>query len=621
MFAGIFLLYLVFLCPTFYNGDSPLLATAAFALDPAHPPGYPLYVMLGKAMTFIPLGSVAFKLNLLSALAGAAASALVYKSAKLLTEDEAASIFAALLSAVMPLAWAESTKAEVYTLNSALVMAIFYLGLKFLKEDADRRLIFLAGFVLGLGMGNHHTIGFMAFPLGLAVLLGARDRKTILYCMAFFLLGLGVYFFSYVRSVKFLQGEALFAYSGSSTLENFWTTFSRSDYQSSVGIVAAPAGSPLSFLMGGYNVARYLIYGNMGIFALLAIFGMVPLWKQKRELMFVSAAFLSYAILLSAMVYTFRDPAADDLFLLNPYLLPALYISAVLAGCGAFYLLGVLSRKITSLRRPLALGLALLPLALVLPNSLAERNLSRYYLAEDYAENVLGSLPPESVYITVSDSSYFPLAYKSFVERNREDVLFLYSDEGEIITQVAPGWRYASLFPDLPAKGHFEPVGIQYLEGKALYAFEPGFLSEEAQTAFASANYIQSFMLTPRTDSASFSGGEADFVRAFDLFVFERSIGERASDRYSAEMNMSAFITLAHYAYLMSERGDAGLASTYYENAFKLITPKGLAHYMAHLEAEGREDEAAAFADAMEGLSAKYPDAREIGEGIRKRFL
>ncbi|NIT03911.1 hypothetical protein GTO10_03180, partial [Candidatus Saccharibacteria bacterium] len=56
-------------------------------------------------------------------------------------------------------------------------------------------------------------------------------------------------------------------------------------------------------------------------------------------------------------------------------------------------------------------------------DTLKDNDLRRYFLVEDYSENLLESLPPESVFLTGSDASYFPLAYKNYVERKRDDVL------------------------------------------------------------------------------------------------------------------------------------------------------------------------------------------------------
>ncbi|UCE66576.1 MAG: DUF2723 domain-containing protein, partial [Candidatus Zixiibacteriota bacterium] len=67
-FAVSFVVYLNTVCPTVYTGDSGELSAAAFTLSIAHPPGYPLLILLGRAFLFFPLGNAAASLNILSAL-------------------------------------------------------------------------------------------------------------------------------------------------------------------------------------------------------------------------------------------------------------------------------------------------------------------------------------------------------------------------------------------------------------------------------------------------------------------------------------------------------------------------------------------------------------------------
>ena len=621
LFISVFCLYLIYLCPTLFSGDSPLLTVSAFALGPAHPPGYPLYVMLGKALSFIPAGSVAFKLNLLSALSGAAASVLVFKSVRMLTGDDAAALFAALLAAATPLAWAEATKAEVYTLNAALVMAIFYLGLKFLKDAPDRRLLLGMSFILGIGMGNHHTIGFMVFPLALAALLRARDMRTAFYCLLFFTAGTGIYVLSHIRSLKFIADEALFAYSDASTLKDFMVTFLREEYHPSTQLVAAPAHDPLSFFRGIYNVARYLLYGNMGIFSVLAVLCVPLLWRRKAELAFVLVSFLSYAAVLSAMVYASGEPRAYSLFLVDPYMLPTLYIASAAAGCGLCFLIRPITRRAPAIQPLLALAVVLLPLVFILPEALRTNDLSRHYLADDASDNILESLPPRSIVIADSDSSYFPLAYKNFVEKKRDDVLLLYGDAGGVMTQSAPMWSYKTLFSDLPAMGSFYSVPDDYLYGKQVFAFDVLRLSEDFISRFRIVPFINTYRLIPIEQEIDVARAKDEFRRAFGMLVYERTLREKASDVYSTELKMSMFIPIAHYAYLLKEQGATDLSQKYYKDAVKLITRKGVAHYMLYLKAGGRKDEAEAFVEALEPYAEMYPNVRKLSEELREEYL
>ena len=65
---AVFFSYLLTLSPTILWRDTPEFANVAFTLSIAHPAGFPTYSLLVKSLTFIPLGSIAFKTNLASAI-------------------------------------------------------------------------------------------------------------------------------------------------------------------------------------------------------------------------------------------------------------------------------------------------------------------------------------------------------------------------------------------------------------------------------------------------------------------------------------------------------------------------------------------------------------------------
>ena len=58
--------------------DNPEFADAAYTLGVAHPAGYPTYSLLAKIATFLPLGSISFRVAAFAGLAGAAALYLLY---------------------------------------------------------------------------------------------------------------------------------------------------------------------------------------------------------------------------------------------------------------------------------------------------------------------------------------------------------------------------------------------------------------------------------------------------------------------------------------------------------------------------------------------------------------
>src|SRR5690242_19744659 len=82
LFCCTFALYVRTLAPSLLLGDSAEFQILSSTLGIAHPPGYPIYLLIGKLFTWLPVGSVAYRVNLLSASAAAIAVALLYLVAR-----------------------------------------------------------------------------------------------------------------------------------------------------------------------------------------------------------------------------------------------------------------------------------------------------------------------------------------------------------------------------------------------------------------------------------------------------------------------------------------------------------------------------------------------------------
>lgn len=146
VFCAVFALYLASAHPWLAPRDAAGLAQAAVTLGPAHPPGYPLYALLGKAWTLaLPWGNQAYKLNALSAAAGAAAVAVVFAFVRRRSGLWTALPAAAALAFSAPL-WKFSGLGEKYSLH-----ALFLAGSVASAGAAS-------GLLFGLGCVNHQSL-------------------------------------------------------------------------------------------------------------------------------------------------------------------------------------------------------------------------------------------------------------------------------------------------------------------------------------------------------------------------------------------------------------------------------------------------------------------------------
>ena len=120
----VFALYVRTLAPTVVGGDSGELITVAYTLGVAHPPGYPLYTLLAKLFTLIPIGTIAWRVNLFSAACGAGAATILFLAAARWSGKLWAALAAASLFAFSPRVWPHAVTAEVFALNNLFIAGV-----------------------------------------------------------------------------------------------------------------------------------------------------------------------------------------------------------------------------------------------------------------------------------------------------------------------------------------------------------------------------------------------------------------------------------------------------------------------------------------------------------------
>ena len=141
--------------------------TVPYILGIAHPPGFPLYTLIGWAFThLVPIGSVAFRMSLLSALAMAGVCWLIFRIA---------GIAAALLYAFGEDVWAHATRAEAHALAALASVAVLYFVLRWLRAGHTRDL-YCCALAFGLGIAVHPVVA-CTLPGILAAVI-ARAHET-----------------------------------------------------------------------------------------------------------------------------------------------------------------------------------------------------------------------------------------------------------------------------------------------------------------------------------------------------------------------------------------------------------------------------------------------------------
>ncbi len=160
------------LAPDMLYGDSAEFQALAYTLGMTHSTGYPTYLLLARILGFVPLGSPAWRVSLLSALSAAVAVGVVYLLARHLTPSRVGALLGGVALALSHTFWSQAIIAEVYTPAMAF-LAVIVLLLWHWKEAPERRsrALMAAGLLAGIGLGVHASV---ALILPSAALLVAR---------------------------------------------------------------------------------------------------------------------------------------------------------------------------------------------------------------------------------------------------------------------------------------------------------------------------------------------------------------------------------------------------------------------------------------------------------------
>ena len=188
-------LYLLTMAPSVSFWDTGEFIATSYTLSVPHPPGSPLYVLLGRLFSMIPVMEVAWRVVLMSALSSALAVWCTYlgtaaiarralggEPLRVFGDDRDLSVtlgsaLASLTLAVSYTFWFNATEAEVYGYSILFVALGFWLVLYWEGTghgSMNDRWLFLVAYLFGLG-GGLHLLCLLIIP-GLLILAWFADR-------------------------------------------------------------------------------------------------------------------------------------------------------------------------------------------------------------------------------------------------------------------------------------------------------------------------------------------------------------------------------------------------------------------------------------------------------------
>jgi hypothetical protein len=479
-------LYLRTLGPTVGQADTFEFQVVAPTLGVAHPTGYPLYILSGKLFSFLPFGSVAWRVNLTSTVFAVTAVLCLFVVIYRLTNRPLVAFLASLAFAFSRVFWSQAVVAEVYALHNVLVAVVLLILLEGVgggwwalhsrEEEANGRYRIVRAFnplyalalVLGLSFANHLTTALLlpAIALFFLFMRPKACRRNWLIAAGLFFLGLALYLYIYFRWPALHDGIWM-------SPGEFWRY-----------ITAQQFGGALRLDAWRTDPTRYEIVGRLlrepfgwpGL-----VFGAVGLvWlavKNRLAAIITLGTFLAFA--WYALSYYVRDVAV--------FLLPAHLVLAIWLGLGMLAILTVLDMllrrafgfrraptvrdrtSVNTVRRWGALILlsmfALIPLWLLWTNfSLVDQSDEQDAYA--WGDSVLDLSLAKNAAVLADSVRIAPLYYLQRIEGRRPDLdLLVLADEktyrAELETRLADGQAVylARFLPGLEGRYHLRSLG------------------------------------------------------------------------------------------------------------------------------------------------------------------
>ena len=415
-------------------------------------------------------------------------------------------------------------------------------------------MILLSFFVLGLGMGNHHTIGFMFIPLLfiLVVMWKELPFATIALSVVLFLAGFSVYLFLYFRSLT----SAFINYSPVYSFSDFLDVFFRMNYGGgTLGAVARVYSFGLGWLYSFKNIGLILSPEIHPAEWVLAILGMIGLFREKKLFFFILISTLTW-VLLARMTVGVKLLSYKDISVISSYYVQLIPIIAVIATAGIFQCYEKIKKYSVLVSGTLVTGLILFQV-LPLTSAIQKSSLSDFFIADNWIKNISNIFKPKSLYLAFGDNPGFLSFYGFGVERRRDDVLCLDAATGvnDFRFTVAPSQKFSVWYPELELyrKTHMLPGEFldSFLNKGKLYASSKGSVPDIIKDQFTVRDYVMSALILP----GDFSGSLKErFMEDFNKIDYLPAVLGVRQDILATEIMKYYMFTLWKYAqYLASE--------------------------------------------------------------------
>jgi hypothetical protein len=418
-----------------WAADSGDVVSAIYTQGSAHPPGFPIYYLLGSFFRFItPFGTPAQKVGLVSLIFSLLTVIVFYKFVRLTDRKNfnILAFIAALILFIFSFSWAlYSLVPEIYTASVFLISLNAFFLAKYLLTNRDRaHHLFLLTFFIGLFF--HYVILLSLVPylffqrhdLGKLRQFFSRNWPlALLYVFIGFLPYLLFYIIWQADSVIFWQEHSP---------KGLLALATRSQY----GFFSTSSHSYQPFLDKFSNLVFYgkLAVGNLtliGVF--LSLFGFFYLLRKRSP---PHRLIVLLCLLYGPFLFFYTDANPEKSFsqgVLERYFLLSLFFIALSLYFGFLFVIKktrLLAKRIIHSRviyKLLLFGfsaflLIFFPLGIALKTSMFICKIRSQKIFSQHVSNLFANLPKNSLVLLSKDTHLFPALYYRYAANKRPDL-------------------------------------------------------------------------------------------------------------------------------------------------------------------------------------------------------
>ncbi len=395
-FFAPFLLYLLTTCHDLYWFDSAefVLATRIFGL--VHPPGYPLLLNILSLVSLLPVFTLPFRINLISAFAAAGSCLILFHIINHLTKDLKTALLGALIWALSFELWQQATAIEVYAFQ-VFLFALTLWALLLWRETSALNYLYFFCFSFGLALANHLFI--LIWIPAFLLLLKTPVLKTLrlrhwLFLILLLLFGPLLYFTLPFRS------QQPPSWAGINSVNEFFRYISAAVYR--YRFLAGGAG----YLAQQFSNVPQTLLKQFTLFWLMLFPGVI--WVLRKDKRLFAALLTGIALAVgAALLYNIPDKEG--------YFLPAYFCLAIFIGT-SFQIFR------TNKVRLALFGIILFALIGVAIWNYPRQNRSHLTALSDLARSISAEMPDRAVLFTDDYSLFQALNWYNIVEQSEHHI-------------------------------------------------------------------------------------------------------------------------------------------------------------------------------------------------------